>query len=259
MAKHSKELTRNDALLQYTLHLADSSLIMGHRLSELAAHGPTLEQDIAVSNIALDLIGQSRNFYQYAAQIAGNGATEDTLAYFRNAEQFKNLLLTEQPNGDWAHTTLKVFFLSTFQFLLYQKLMSSADTQLAAIAEKSLKEVTYHLRWSSEWILRLGDGTDESHTRMQKAINELYRYTGEMFELQDYERILLTESISIDPDPIHLEWNTKVQDIIIEATLSLPLSVKQEFGGKCGKHTKHISLILEEMQELQRALPGCEW
>ncbi len=251
--------TLNNALLNYSLQLADSSLIMGHRLSELAAHGPTLEQDIAVSNIALDLIGQARNFYQYAAQIKGEGSTEDTLAYFRDDKGFKNLLITEQPNGDFAQTTIKIFFFSTYQFLLYQELAHSADKQLAAIAEKSLKEVTYHLRWSSEWILRLGDGTDESHERMQKAINEIYRFTGEMFSSSEGEKYLTTQGIAIDLNELEIEWNKKIQDILIEGTLKVPIAIKQESGGKDGRHTKHLAILLQEMQQLQRAYPGCEW
>ena len=181
-----------DHFINYTLHLADNSLIMGHRLSEWTGHGPMLEQDIAISNIALDLIGESRNFYQYAAKLINANeskteATEDTLAYLRDAREFKNLLITEIPNGDWAKTILKLFFFSTYHFYFYQKLISSSDAQLAAIAEKSLKEVTYHLRWSSEWVIRLGDGTEESHKRIKNAFKELWSYTGEMFIPADYE------------------------------------------------------------------------
>src|SRR4026209_570191 len=185
------------ALIDYTLHLADNSLILGQRNSEWCGHGPVLEQDIAITNISLDLIGQARNFYQYAAHLINNlkksesskvspgggdleGASEDTLAYLRKEREFKNCLLVEQPNGDWGQTILRQFFFSQYQYLLFQQLQNSKDEQLAAIAEKSLKEVTYHLRWSSEWVIRFGDGTDESHKRMQKAVDELWRYTGEM-------------------------------------------------------------------------------
>ena len=175
------------SLINYTLHLADNSLVLGHRNSEWCGHGPVLEQDIAITNISLDLIGQARNFYQYAATLIGDHATEDSLAYLRKEEEFKNCLLVEQPKGDWAQTILRQFFFSQYQYLLFQQLQNSRDEQLAAIAEKSLKEITYHLRWSSEWVIRLGDGTDESHTRMRNAINELWRYTGEMFEAASYE------------------------------------------------------------------------
>ena len=248
-------------LFNYALHLADNSLIMGHRLSEWTGHGPMLEQDIAISNIALDLIGQARNFYQYAATIKGDTTTEDTLAYLRDAREFKNLLITEIPNGDWAQTILKLFFFSTYQFYLYQKLKESSDYQLAAIAEKSLKEVTYHLRWSSEWVVRLGDGTDESHRRMETALEELWPYTGEMFEASSYENLLIENRISVDVSEIKNEWETKIAAILREATLSNPggENVWMQKGGKSGFHSEQLGYILAEMQFLQRAYPGCEW
>ncbi len=246
-------------LLNYTLHLADNSLIMGHRLSEWTGHGPILEQDIAISNIALDLIGQSRNFYQYAAQITGDGGTEDSLAYFRDAHEFKNILLVELPNGDWAKTILKLFFFSTYQYYLYQKLIGSSDKQLSAIAEKSLKEVTYHVRWSSEWVIRLGDGTDESNKRIQKALEELWDYTGEFFVPTDYETGIGQDRISVDPITIKNKWENKVTEIFDEATILLPKQKIENDGGKEGKHTEHLEEILKEMQYLQRTYPGCEW
>ncbi|HJU45242.1 MAG TPA: 1,2-phenylacetyl-CoA epoxidase subunit PaaC, partial [Chitinophagaceae bacterium] len=174
-----------DQLINYTLHLADNALIIGHRCSEWCGHGPILEQDIALSNMALDYIGQARNFYQYAATLIGGEATEDSLAYLRDEREFKNLLLTEMPNGDWAQTILRQFFFSTHQYYLYARLQQSSDVQLAAIAEKSLKEVTYHLRWSSEWVIRLGDGTEESKQRLLNALDELWMFTGELFEMAD--------------------------------------------------------------------------
>src|ERR1022692_4670052 len=190
-------------LIHYTLHLADNSLILGHRNSEWTGYGPVLEQDIAISNIALDLIGQSRNFYQYAAKLINGStsqpinlsthqhATEDTLAYLRDVNEFKNCLLLEQQNGDWAKTVLRQFFFSAYQYFLYRQLQNSKDETLAAIAEKSLKEVTYHLRWSSEWVIRLGDGTEESHHRMQVALDEVWPFTGEMFAPSADENVLI--------------------------------------------------------------------
>ncbi len=246
-------------LLNYTLHLADNSLIMGHRLSEWTGHGPILEQDIAISNIALDLIGQSRNFYQYAAQIKGDRATEDTLAYFRNTQDFKNILLVELPNGDWAKTILKLFFFSTYQYYLYQKLIASFDKQLSAIAEKSLKEVTYHVRWSSEWVIRLGDGTEESNKRIHNALEELWDYTGEIFVPTDYETGIAQDRISVDLSTIKNDWENKVTEIFDEATILLPTQKSENNGGKEGKHTEHLEEILKEMQYLQRTYPGCEW
>ncbi len=248
-------------LFNYCLHLADNSLIMGHRLSEWTGHGPMLEQDIAISNIALDLIGQSRNFYQYAAVIKGDETTEDTLAYLRDAREFKNLLITEIPNGDWAQTILKLFFFSTYQFYLYQKLKESTDSQIAAIAEKSLKEVTYHLRWSSEWVVRMGDGTEESHRRMEIALEELWPYTGEIFEAASYENLLIKKRISVDVSEIKNDWDIKIAVILCEATLSTSRdeNVWMQKGGKSGFHSEHLGYILAEMQFLQRAYPGCEW
>lgn len=251
----------NNNLLSYTLYLADSSLIMGHRLSEWTGHGPMLEQDIAISNIALDLIGQSRNFYQYAAFVNGSSATEDTLAYLRNAREFKNLLITELPNGDWAKTVLKLFFFSTWQFYFYQKLIYSSDKQLAAIAEKSLKEITYHLRWSSEWVIRLGDGTNESNNRIKAALEDTWPFTHEMFEPTAYEAELLNNCISVDVRSTKNEWENKVSAIFEKATLPT-LQDKNSWmqtGGKNGIHSEHLDYILSEMQFLQRNYPGCEW
>lgn len=236
---------------QYILHLADNSLIMGHRLSEWTGHGPALEQDIAITNISLDLIGQARNFYQYAAELTGNNATEDTLAYLRDVNEYKNVLLVELPNADWAKTILKIFFFSAYQYFLYKKMIVISDERLAAIAEKSLKEVNYHFRWSSEWVIRLGDGTDESHQRMIKALDELWNYTGELFMSSTYELI--------DVDLIKDDWNKKISAIFSEATLTVPTNNWAHKGGKEGIHTEHLGYILAEMQFLQRAYPGCEW
>lgn len=247
------------ALIDYTLHLADNSLILGQRNSEWCGHGPVLEQDIAITNISLDLIGQARNFYQYAATLIGNGATEDSLAYLRKEREFKNCLLVEQPNADWAQTILRQFLFSQYQYLLFQQLQSSDDEQLAAIAAKSLKEVTYHLRWSSEWIIRLGDGTEESHQRMMKAIDELWRYTGELFEASGYELRVASDGIGINASILKDPWLNKVKEIFAEATLPAPEKTFMQTGGKEGKHTEHLGYILTELQYMQRAYPGCEW
>ena len=250
----------SDYLFNYTLHLADNSLIMGHRSSEWTGHGPILEQDIAISNIALDLVGQARNFYQYAAQIKGN-VTEDDLAYLRDADDFKNILLAELPNGDWAKTILKLFFFSAYQYYLYQKLISSTDTQLSAIAEKSLKEVTYHLRWSSEWVIRLGDGTEESKRRIEDALKELWDYTDEMFIPSPYEMEAEKNNVGVDVTSLKDDWQNKVKAVLEEATLPFPQKAELHVrtNGKEGKHTEHLQLILDDMQYLQRTYPGCEW
>jgi ring-1,2-phenylacetyl-CoA epoxidase subunit PaaC len=243
-----------DNLINYTLHLADNALIMGQRLSEWCGHGPILEQDIALSNIALDYVGQARNFYQYAAELIGGNATEDSLAYFRNDREYKNNLLTELPNGDWAQTVLKEFLFSSYQFHLYQQLIKSDDERLAAIAEKSLKEVTYHLKWSSEWVIRLGDGTEESKSRMKKAVDEVWMFTGELFEVAEYEKTL------IDLNSIKQNWSERVNAIFTEATLQVPENKTwHQAGGKNGLHTEYLSYILAEMQVLPRTYPDAIW
>lgn len=243
-----------DNLKDYTLHLADTTLILAQRNAEWCGHGPVLEQDIALTNISLDLLGQSRNFYQYAAELIGGDATEDILAYLRKEREFKNLLLAEQPNGDWAQTILRQFFFSQFQYLLFEQLQSNDDRRIAAIAEKSIKETAYHVRWSSEWVIRLGDGTDESHGRMQKALEELWRYTGEMFQPIAYE-----QTASVDFNKLHIEWDKKIRGIMEEATLNLPDKTFMQTGGKEGKHTEHLGFILTDLQYLQRAYPGATW
>jgi len=259
-------------LINFTLHLADNSLILGHRNSEWAGHGPILEQDIAISNIALDLIGQSRNIYQYAAQLINENpaasafqidydreVTEDDLAYLREERDFKNCLLVEQPNGDWAQTILRQFFFSAYQYYFYQELIHSKDSQLSAIAEKSLKETTYHLRWSSEWVIRLGEGTEESNKRIKKAIDALWMFTGELFEPGEYETALLQKGITVDLSAIKEHWFQKVQSIFEEATLQMPQTIPNQSGGKTGTHSEHLGFILAEMQYLQRAYPNSKW
>ncbi len=262
----------------YTLHLADDALILAQRNSEWCGHGPVLEQDIAITNISLDLIGQARNFYQYAARLinesrnieipkapsprgegVGGEATEDTLAYLRSESEFKNCLLVEQPNGDWAQTILRQFFFSAYQYLLYQQLQNSKDEQLAAIAEKSLKEVTYHLRWSSEWVIRLGDGTEESHARIKKAIDELWSYTGELFDTMNYEQQAASQGIGIDPRSLKESWTNKIKEIFSEATLAVPANTIKHSGGKNGIHTGHLGLIFTELQYMQRTYPDSTW
>ena len=250
-------------LLDYSLHLADNVLILGHRNSEWTGHGPILEQDIALSNIALDLVGQSRNFYQYAAELKSDGSTEDTLAYFRDAPDFKNCLLVEQPNGDWGKTVLRQFVFSTYQYYLYGQLENCKEKRIASIAEKSLKEVTYHIRWSSEWVIRLGDGTEESHARMINALNTLWEFTDELFIPAQYEIEIAKNGITVDLPLINSSWNEKVKAVLQEATLPFP-AVGQESknstaGGKEGRHTENLDQILSEMQSLQRAYPGCDW
>ena len=243
----------------FILHLADNPLILGHRNSEWCGHGPVLEQDIAITNISLDLIGQARYLYQYAALLIGNDCTEDKLAYLRDANEFKNCLLVELPKGDWAITILRQFFFSAYQFYLYQQLEENKDEQLAAIAVKSLKEVTYHLRWSSEWVIRLGDGTNESHNRITKAVDELWGYTNELFIPAEYEQQAANAGIGVDINSIKNKWLEKVNEVFAEATLVLPANNDTHTGGKEGKHTGYLKEILADLQYMQRAYPGSEW
>ncbi|MDB5203050.1 MAG: phenylacetate-CoA oxygenase, PaaI subunit [Ferruginibacter sp.] len=252
-----------DQLITYSLHLADTTLILAQRNAEWCAHGPILEQDIAITNITLDLIGQSRNFYQYAATLINQSAeavaepaTEDSLAYLRTEREYKNLLITELPNGDWANTILRQFFFSVFQFGLLEQLQKGSDAQLAAIAEKSIKETTYHVKWSSEWVIRLGDGTEESHQRMINAIHNLWTYTGEFFIPAVYEKDVLPH---VDFDALKSAWLEKITEIFTEATLSVPPASFMQTGGKTGHHTEHLGFILTDLQHLQKTYPGAEW
>jgi ring-1,2-phenylacetyl-CoA epoxidase subunit PaaC len=245
--------------IEYILHLADTTLILSQRNSEWCGHGPVLEQDIAITNISLDLLGQARNFYQYAAALIGGEATEDSLAYLRKEREFKNLLLVEQPNGDWGQTILRQYLYSQFQYLLFEKLQQCGDEQLAAIAAKSIKETAYHVRWSSEWVIRLGDGTEESHQRMLKAVDELWKYTGELFEAADYELLATEEGAGADVSELKEPWMNRVKEIFGEATVPVPEKIFMQTGGKQGKHTEHIGYIMAELQYMQGAYPGCEW
>jgi ring-1,2-phenylacetyl-CoA epoxidase subunit PaaC len=257
----------------YTLHLADNALILAQRNSEWTAHGPVLEQDIAITNISLDLLGQARNFYQYASTVYNNfkekekqeidkyiprlwknynrELREDDLAFLRDEQQYLNLLITELPKGDWAQTILRQFFFSAFQFYLYQELEKTSDAQLSAIAEKSIKETSYHLRWSSEWVIRLGDGTQQSNHRINEALNDQWMFTGEMFDQASYEMTGVTSLKEI--------WLTKVEAVFAEARLKLPKETWMQSGGREGKHTEHLGYLLSEMQYLQRAYPNAQW
>jgi ring-1,2-phenylacetyl-CoA epoxidase subunit PaaC len=242
-----------DARISFLLYLADTSLILGQRNSEWCGHGPILEQDIALTNISLDLIGQARSLYQYAARLIGD-TDEDKLFAFRNEREYRNLLLAEQPNGDWGNTILRQYLFSEFQLLLFQELKKSDDIDLAAIAEKSVKETMYHRRWSSEWVVRLGNGTEESHARMKKALENLWPYTGEMFQPAAYEKVFALDSASI-----HAAWTSAVKVVLEEATLPYPENVFMHTGGKSGVHTEQLGYILTDLQYLQRTYPGAEW
>lgn len=248
------------ASLPYTLHLADNVLILGHRLSEWCGHGPVLEQDIAITNMSLDLVGQARMYYQYAAELEGQGCTEDDMAYLRDIDEYRNFLLVEQPNGDWGQTLTRQFFFDAWHYHLLNGLLESKDEQLRAIAEKSLKEVTYHLRYSSEWMIRLGDGTEESHRRMQTAVDKLWPYTGEMFEDTELDTEMAEAGIAPALSSLKPKWEARVKDILEQATLKQPEGSWMQSGGKTTKqHTEHLGFILAELQWMQRAYPNMQW
>jgi ring-1,2-phenylacetyl-CoA epoxidase subunit PaaC len=246
-------------LVLYTLRRADDALILGHRLSEWCGHAPVLEEDMALANMGLDLLGQARELYSYAAGVEGQGNDEDKLAYLRDVRQYRNLLLLEQPNGDFAHTMVRQFFYAAFADLYWRAMMKSSDTTLAAIAAKSEKESAYHLRHSSEWMLRLGDGTEESHARAQGAIDALWAFTGEMFEVDGSERALIDAGIAVDPAILHPQWLKTVLSVVSEATLVLPKSDWMQQGGRSGRHSEHLGHLLSELQSMQRTFPGATW
>lgn len=244
---------------QYLLRLGDNALILGQRLSEWCGHGPVLEQDIAITNIALDLVGQARSILEYAGQVEGADRSEDDLAYHRNAHQFFNILLVEQPNQDWAYTIVRQFFFDAGHYLILEQLTNSSDEHLAAIAQKSLKEVAYHLRYSSEWVIRLGDGTEISHEKMQNAVNELWMFSGELCTPDDIDRAMLEAGIGADLLRIQPLYRSKVEEILSEATLQIPAADWMQSGGKQGRHTEYMDYILAEMQQVPRAMPGLTW
>ena len=246
-------------LLQYTLRLADTALILGHRLSEWVGHSPVIEEDLAFGNMGLDLVGQARALYTYAGEIEGKGHDEDALAYLRDAGDYRNLLLVEQPNGDFAATMVRQLLYSAFALPHFEALARSKDATLAAIAAKAAKEMAYHLRHSAEWVIRLGDGTEESHARAQEALDELWPYVGEMFEVDPVERALIEAGVAADPVPLHAPWNKSIDDVLAEATLARPRDGYMQTGGRSGRHTEHLGHILSELQFMQRAYPGATW
>lgn len=246
-------------IYNYILHLADNSMILGQRCGEWCGHGPILEQDIAMTNISLDLFGEARSLYQYAAILKDDNATEDSIAFLRDVLSYKNVLLVEQPNTDWAYTIARQFFYDVYHYYLQSELLKSNDLQLRNIANKTLKEVTYHLKWSSEWVIRLGDGTTVSHQKIQTAINDLWEYTGELFAPSDVERDANLAGIAPDLEKIKSLWHIKVEEVLSEATLQKPVKTYQQKGGKTGIHSEHMGYLLAEMQYLQRAYPGAEW
>jgi ring-1,2-phenylacetyl-CoA epoxidase subunit PaaC len=252
-------MNKQEALFQYLLRLADTGLILAQRNAEWCGHGPFLEEDLALTNISLDLLGQANSILHYAAQLENKGRTEDDLAFYRSEREFYNILLVEQPNGDYAKTMLRQFLCDAFNYYFYSELTKSADQTLASLAAKSMKEITYHIRHSSSWVERLGDGTEESHWRIQNAMNELWRFTAEMFEMNDVDVILINEAIAADLNKIKPKWEIKVKEIAERARLKIPENTFMQRGSRDARHTEHLGHILAEMQSLPRSLPGATW
>jgi ring-1,2-phenylacetyl-CoA epoxidase subunit PaaC len=247
------------AFLEFLLRTGDTTLVLGHRVSEWCGHAPALEEDIALANVALDLIGQTQLWLGLAAEVEGKGRTADDLAYLRDAWDFRNLLLVERPNGDFGHTLMRQFLFDAFHHELLKALSGSQDPRVAEIAQKAVKEVAYHLERSSDLVVRLGDGTDESHRRMQAALDALWPYTGEMFLSDDRDAEVAAAGVAPDPASLRPAWEATVRDVLGAATLAVPDSPFAHKGGKRGVHTEHLGFILADMQFLQRAYPGATW
>lgn len=245
-------------LLKYTLRIADSSIILGQRLSSWCSKGPTLEEDIALSNLSLDLFGQANSLLEYASELDGTKSADD-FAFKRNEREFYNLQLTEQLNGHFGDTIVRHFFFSVYSFLFYSKLSNSKDETLAAIAVKSLKEIKYHLTHSKSWVIRLGDGTEESNKRIQKSLNDLWQFTGEFFEMDEIDQKMYKEGIGVNNSSLKSEWDKIVNTTLEESNLIRPEDGYMQSGSKNGMHTEHLGHLLSEMQFLPRAYPDAEW
>ena len=246
-------------LSEYLLQLGDDRLVLGHRLSEWCGHGPILEEDIALANIALDLIGQATLYLKLAGETEGKGRSEDDLAYFRDAIDYRNVQMVELPNGDYAFTIVRQFLFDVFSYHVLEKLQSSSNTELAGIAAKGFKEVRYHVRHSSEWVVRMGDGTEESHERAQKALNHLWRFSAEMFQPDDVDREMISAVGAPDLEAIKPQWEKVVRDVFARATLTIPDDPPAMTGGRKGRHTEHLGHMLAEMQIVARSHPGAAW
>lgn len=252
-------MTTQEALFKYILRIGDTNLILGQRLSEWTGHGPFLEEDLALTNITLDITGAAKSLLEYAALVEGKGRTEDDLAFLRNDRQFFNLQITELPNGDYARTIARQVLIDCFDFYFYQELAKSKDETLAGIAQKSLKEVTYHLRHTSSWLERFGDGTEESHNKVQSALNELWQYTNELFEMNEVDELLLKEGIAVDLNVVKTKWEKHISELVEKSTLIIPENVFMQTGSRKGIHTEHLAFILAEMQALPRMYPDAKW
>lgn len=249
----------NEATMQYAVRLGDDALMLGHRLSEWCSKAPFLEEDLAITNVALDYLGRARMFYAYAAQLEGKGRSEDDFAYLRDCREYQNFLINELPRGDFAYTMARQFLVDAFSIELLAAMTRSKDATFAAIAEKSYKESKYHLRRSGDWMLRLGDGTEESHMRLQCALEELWPYTHELFETDELERELVAQGIAVDLASLKPAWENRLKPVFAEATIAYPAGEQAVHGGRQGLHTEHLGHMLSELQFMQRAYPGLQW
>jgi ring-1,2-phenylacetyl-CoA epoxidase subunit PaaC len=250
---------KDDDLFRYVLRLGDLSLVLGQRLGEWVGYAPALEEDLGLANVALDLIGQARLLLGYAGEIEGRGREEDEIAFLREQGEYLNPTLAEQPNGDFGQTVVRQVLIDAFQSELYERLTSSADERLAAVAAKAIKETRYHLRYSGGWLVRLGDGTEESHTRVQSALERLWPYTGELFAEDDVDRAMADRGVAPRLAEMRKGWMTRIDDLLAEATLERPRDRPYSWFGKRGQHSEHLGYMLAEMQYLQRMYPGARW
>ncbi len=246
-------------LVTYLVRLADDNVVLGQRLSEYIARAPELEEDLAVANIGLDHIGVAQHLYTYAAEVEGEGRSEDDFAFWRTEREFTNVLLVEQPHEGFGELIARQFLFDAYQLELWEALSQSSDERLAGIAAKALKEARYHLRHTSSWVVRLGDGTDESHRRMQDAIDAMWRFTGELFEAHDLDRQIAAEGVGVDPATLRQAWDATVDEVLAEAKLQRPDDPYQATGGRTGMHTEHLGHLLAEMQWMQRTHPELQW
>jgi ring-1,2-phenylacetyl-CoA epoxidase subunit PaaC len=252
-------MSGNDVLIAYLLRLGDNALVLGQRLTEIVAAGPELEEELANANIALDYLGQARMFYSYAGELEGNGRTEDDFAYLREEGEFRNLLLVEQPNGHFGDTIARQVLFDVFYLLQLEALQNCSDKRLSEIAEKSAKEIRYHIRHGRQWMLRLGDGTDESHRRITNAVRELWMYTGEMFANDELDEAMREDWCGPDLAALRTRWQAEITEILKEATIPLPDGEWMADGGKQGRHTEHFGYLIADLQYLQRVHPGLSW
>lgn len=256
----TEKMTHDQALFRYLLRLGDTAHVLCHRLGEWCGHGPILEEDIALTNVALDLIGQARLFYQYAAEVEGAGRSEDELAFLRPERDMNNLLLVEQPNGDYGTTMARQFLFDSFNLRLMQALEASSDQRIAEIAAKAVKEIAYHRRHSSSWVIRLGDGTAESHTRVATGFSDLFGFTGEFFRMDAVDTMMAESGVGPDLAGLREDWEADVRGVLSEATLDWPDAGWRVLGGRHeGRHTEHLGFLMAEMSFMQRTYPGLKW